>query len=361
VRQVTRDQLASVLVEAHILPARTAPSFQDILTDDGNADHTPWYIQALQVAGAWLAALLFTVFFFGSLLPGVRSDAVYLVVGLMVCGACVWFMRVKPTVRFLLQSALALGIAGQIMFWYGIGEKTDEFFIAALAVAALNAGIIPMARQRLQTFLSVMIISGAVLGALWDLKWWSGINVLVLLLGLGTVLAWEASSWYVRNAWRPAGYGLVMSFLGVVHLSLYPASEIFRYHGQETKWWISTIGLLLLLVFLLLRIAGGLGWNWSRRPVILLLAGSCVLAAAAHSSPGILAALLVLALGYQRRDRLLSGLAVLFLAVFLSAYYYHLELTLLKKSAALSASGVILLLFAFVLKKIAPAGEDADA
>ena len=127
------------------------------------------------------------------------------------------------------------------------------------------------------------------------------------------------------------------------------------------SWWITTVGLWVLLALVMVRIAGSLGHGWKSRPVLMLLAGVGVLAVTAHNSPGILGALLVLGLGYQRRDRLLSGLAVLFLAVFLSAYYYHLELTLLEKSAALAASGAVLLLFAFLLKKTAPTGESAHA
>ena len=81
---VTRDKLAGILVEAGIQLPGMDPSLKALLEDDKNEDHTPWYIQALQVAGAWLAAILFIVFFFGSLLSGIRNEIVYVVVGLMV-------------------------------------------------------------------------------------------------------------------------------------------------------------------------------------------------------------------------------------------------------------------------------------
>jgi len=358
---VARDRIVENLAAVGILPAGSEATVRSALYDDGAREHSPWYIQALLAAGAWLAAILFTVFFFGSLLSGVKNPMVHLTLGLSVCGGSAWIMRVKPEARFLVQFALALGIAGQLLFGYGFGDLADEFFAAALAVTVINIALIPLARQRLQTFLSVMIASGALLTALWDLKWWMGTNFLALLLALGVTAAWELKPWYVRRQWRPAGYGLAMSFFGVLHLSLLPASDIFRYRGQETSWWITTVGLWVLLALVMVRIAASLGHGWKSRPVLGLLAGVGVLAVTAHNSPGILGALLVLGLGYQRRDWLLSGLAVLFLAVFLSAYYYHLELTLLEKSAALAASGAVLLLFAFLLKKTAPTGESAHA
>ena len=358
---VAQDRIVEVLAAAGVLPAGSGPAVRLALSDDDAREHSPWYIQALLVAGAWLAAILFTVFFFGSLLSGVKNPLVHLTLGLLVCGGCAWIMRVKPEARFLVQFALALGIAGQLLFGYGFGDLADEFFAAALAVTVINAALIPLARQGLQTFLSVMIASGALLTALWDLKWWMGTNLLALLLALGVTAAWELRSWYARPQWRPAGYGLAMSFFGVLHLSLLPASDIFRYRGQETSWWITTAGLSVLLALVIVRIARSLGRDWNSPPVLWLLAGVGVLAVTAHNSPGVLGALLGLGLGYQRRDRLLSGLAVLFLAVFLSAYYYHLELTLLEKSAALAASGALLLLFAFLLRKTAPTGETAHA
>ena len=51
----------------------------------------------------------------------------------------------------------------------------------------------------------------------------------------------------------------------------------------------------------------------------------------------------LLALGYNYDDRILSGLAYLFLPVFLIMYYYALNVDLVYKSWILAGSGLILL------------------
>ena len=72
----------------------------------------------------------------------------------------------------------------------------------------------------------------------------------------------------------------------------------------------------------------------------------------AYQTPGILAAVIVLLLGFWRNNVLLMGLATLFLLFFLSAYYYNLEITLLNKSYILMGTGVVLLALRFAFQQV---------
>jgi uncharacterized membrane protein len=74
-----------------------------------------------------------------------------------------------------------------------------------------------------------------------------------------------------------------------------------------------------------------------------LALGTVLVSLPALWMPGILAATIVLALGFQRGNRILLGLAAIFLAIFLIAFYYNLEVTLLAKSLLLLAAGLLLL------------------
>jgi uncharacterized membrane protein len=60
-------------------------------------------------------------------------------------------------------------------------------------------------------------------------------------------------------------------------------------------------------------------------------------------TPGVLAAVIVIVLGFQRGNRLLLGLGSVFLVIFLIAFYYHLDISLLQKSLILVATGLLLL------------------
>ena len=68
------------------------------------------------------------------------------------------------------------------------------------------------------------------------------------------------------------------------------------------------------------------------------------------SAIGISFALILLILGREKEDRLLSVVGGVFLAIFLFFYYYNLSLTLAYKSAILVGSGVILLLGSWYIK-----------
>ena len=74
-----------------------------------------------------------------------------------------------------------------------------------------------------------------------------------------------------------------------------------------------------------------------------LAAGTVLVSLPALWTPGVLAAVIVIVLGLQRANRLLLGLGAAFLAVFLIAFYYHLDVTLLVKSLLLLATGLLLL------------------
>jgi uncharacterized membrane protein len=150
----------------------------------------------------------------------------------------------------------------------------------------------------------------------------------------------------------PVGAGVVVSFLGILTL---PLSDEF-----DLLWQIPAILLAVMLAYLLSRIALDLGYSLRNRVVIALLLGCLLLLVPSLRMPGILAALIVLALGFWRNNRGLMALASLFLVFYIGGYYYSLEWTLLVKSLVLLASGVTLLaLRYFVVRFTSKAGGEA--
>jgi uncharacterized membrane protein len=86
-----------------------------------------------------------------------------------------------------------------------------------------------------------------------------------------------------------------------------------------------------------------------------------LLAIPAHQTPGILAAIIVLTVGFWRGNLLLMGLATAFLAGFLTAYYYNLDFTLLVKSFILMGTGVLLLALRLAWLRLVVTNEETDA
>ena len=76
-------------------------------------------------------------------------------------------------------------------------------------------------------------------------------------------------------------------------------------------------------------------------PMIIATMG--VLLLATFTTPGILAAIGLMVLGYARRESELTGLGILFFPVFIVIFYFEWKTSLLTKSWILAGSGCVLL------------------
>ena len=74
--------------------------------------------------------------------------------------------------------------------------------------------------------------------------------------------------------------------------------------------------------------------------------------AAAWAVPGLLLALIVTILGAASGNRAYVGAGIAFLAIFLGAYFYGIQITMMTKSATLIASGVVILAARWILLRV---------
>ena len=189
-----------------------------------------------------------------------------------------------------------------------------------------------------------------------------GSDLAVLLVVAAAALAWRARAATAdrtrSTVLEPVGYGLVAALLGLllVDAMLGPWTAWLAGGRRASDWQLgllTTTGVAAALGLLLrgvLRERGAAG-----EPVVAGLAGVVLLAALTLPTPGIVAAVATLALGFDRRRPVLVGLAALFLVAFLALYYQSLRLTLLEKSGVLVASGALLLLArVYVTRRLLP-------
>ena len=251
----------------------------------------PWFVRALIGIGAWVAA----GFFLGFLSEADLIDwytASLAVWGLAwIVGALV--LRRVTRHEFFGQLSLAASVAGHVMTLVGVANAYDHDMWPVAAVAVLLCvAQYPLNRDSLHRFLSVVGTIGVVVGWLMgdDLHHLLHVVVLVEVAGVGAVF----TAGRVRAGWRPLGFALATA----------------------------------LPMTLLLTISG------------------CEVA-----TPGLLAAIGLIVLGYALGERVLLGLGVVFVPTFLIAYYYDLDVGLDIKSWTLMASGAVLLAARWVLSR----------
>ncbi len=307
----------------------------------------PWYLRLLAAAGAWgIAASGLGLL---ALLLPLDSGAGRLIAGALLIAAGTglrWRIRHRPPTA-LAQLALAGLIAGDVLGITAAAELLDGRTWALLG-AGLNALLLAIYPDRLGRFLGAL--SACLLAA-----WWVGGQPLELpphtlgaaLLPAAIALAGaepDRSPLAVRG---PAAAGMIGAMFCLLILDLWVRRE-------PGPWaWLSAASLCAGAIGLAARIARATGLRGPRAAWIYL--GPVGLGLLTWRVPGVLAAAAVMALGFHRREPVLTGAAAVFLAGFLGFLYYDLDLSLPAKSLALLGGGGLLLVARQLLLR-GPAG-----
>jgi len=158
-------------------------------------------------------------------------------------------------------------------------------------------------------------------------------------LAFGTVVFWEresciATTGHADLLW-PIGYALPTALLVILGFSLMQQPNVWI-----IDWMISTLGILVVLLGWEYAILSRYGVQAKRLLVAGVLLGTTLVLLPTLPAPGIAAAILVLLTGFRRGNRILMGIAIAALVVFVIAFYYYLALTLFWKSLILLSSGI---------------------
>ena len=306
----------------------------------------PWYIRTMVGFGAWLSSLLL-IGFVSSM--GLGIDGGMTAFGLLFLGGAI-YLRKSAANDFAVQSALAAGLAGQALIVIGIMQMID-WEVPKLGpglVAAINVVLFVVFPDRIYRVLTVLLTVGSLVILFYMQEW----NALVPLFGPllaagliavtlnGAKLLTGASAVYLR----PLQSGLMLSAFGCLMAStVYVLPELGATIQFYPRPWISTL-LLGLLVLTVISIA----WKdiLAGAPAItryLVFAIVGIVIASSWLAPGLLLSLVVLVLGAHTGHRSMTGAGIAFLAVFLGAYFYGIQLTMLQKSITLITTGVAVL------------------
>lgn len=336
--QTTLGQLMTQLTQEGYFSAERAEQLQTYLATPVGASESPWYVKLLVGISAWLAALFLGFFF--SLTGLVDSSTSMVVVGLILCAVSAGVKHLVGNSIFWSQLAFAFSLAGQGLSIAGIADWTDNTTQTALLAALLEGVLFVFYPDLLHRLISVLAVIAAAVVVLYDQHLGNGIHALTMLTALGAVALWQAEVHILGQRWgnfhAPLIYGLpiaLFAICGLAQVGLFPS----------TYWWISAVGLALVLLYLGYQILSDLAIPPQSAVGLWFVASLVLVMIPAWQTPGIVAALIVLLVAYWRGNTLLLGLAMLFLLLFLGAYYYNLDITLLNKSYILMGTGVVLL------------------
>jgi hypothetical protein len=306
----------------------------------------PWYVRTMVGFGAWLASLLL-IGFVASI--GTILDWGYIFCGLgFMVGAV--FLRNAAENDFTTQCALAGSLAGQALFVYGVMEATGRSSTEAVSgmIIVLNVILFMFFRDRIHRVLSVLLVVGSVTVLLYAWHWNALVPVLGPVLAAALVALGANRSRLVavgKGAYlRPLQSGVMLSAFGCLLLStVYVLPELDLSFQFYPRPWVSAVLLGALLVF----VARG-SWqtllDGAPQSTTYLVYGTLtVVIVAAWNAPGLLLALTVTLLGASSGHRTMVGAGIGFFVVFLVAYFYGIQTTMLEKSVTLVLSGAAIL------------------
>jgi len=315
---------------------------------------TPWFVRVMAGFGAWLGGLFLLGSVLGLFTAAFNSRTGMLVLGLLLIGAAFGLYRAAGKSEALQQFGLAFSMAGQFAFGFGFVDlwhlNSDQMMFALCLMQVALVLLMPSALHR---FLSTLF---AVIAAYYALQLNHAVALGAMLLAPAVAWIWLAeAAWIVaRRAalWRPVGYALALALL--FWQAPLAASWMFNWGREPTlfaaPYWLAPLAyagsLIAVAGILARRQAPGAWLNW--------VVAAAVVSLAAVLAPGLIAALLVLVLGFAAGNRILCGMALLAASWYLGAYYYQMQITLLEKSGVMLATGVVLLAMRFGLSVVWP-------
>lgn len=344
-----------------LLAQLTPPSEGDLrplppeLSGRDDAESSPWYVKALAGIAAWIAAFFLGAFFgVAGLIDSWESMVIW---GAVLAVVAVGLRRWLRQSIFWGQLAFAFSLAGQGLLIAGVTWQTESVITSALFAAGLAVLMFLLYPDTLHRLLTLLLFVVAMLALIYEQNQPDLIHLVTLALAVGSVAVWQGELHLIASRWHPfrapLAYGLPIALFGICIFSLVDLFGVIH-------WWWTAGALALLLLYVAYQVLRDLDWSllspvglWAVGAVLLLLIP-------AYSTPGILAAMIMLVLGYWRGNTLLMGLSTLFLLFFVSAYYYNLDITLLNKSYILMGTGVILLGLRLGLRRVIGSGSLGD-
>jgi hypothetical protein len=353
----TLRTLVDDLVNQKLLEPLTAAQLSDELATSSTQSPTPWFINLLIVISAWLSVIPFLIFLYAANLVG-SSTIIDMGIGIFLLVATTFLHYVHSKNLFFNQLALALNLVGQTLFIVSLLLETQDITIVALATLGLQIVLMGVYQDSLLRFLAILIATIAILVIIYEYDSFPAIHALIFLTAAGAAWCWIRESRHLTHnimasLYQPLGYGFVIALQTVLIFSILPNMDLI----PVLSWWWSALGLtiILLIVEYLVLLKNDIQIHSVTSYAI--FASTLIVAFLLSTGPGIIAAIIVLLLGFQRGNRLLMGIAFIFLTIFLVAYYYHLDITLFLKSITLISSGLVLLALRFMFKHVLPLTE----
>ena len=293
--------------------------------------------------GAWIAGVIL------AMLVLTYWESLSILMGLIFIGIAWWLIHSKPSV-FLRQLAYCLWVCGQAAVLIHTELLTDSLLLIWLIQIGITLLSIMNRMHWLVLLLQLLLAHALGIAVLIEqhpfshdhrlITWIMLLNYSVLTVALLTARHWLASAyaksvnlWMISILAATAIFQCLLQFGVAQQLHPRGIDEAIVFYILPAVWLLSFIGIHLK--------------QFSLTPLWLIPAAGILLIALGYFEIFII--LVLMAWAMVNQQRLMQALLVLLLIFWLWLLYYNLGLSFLFKSVSILASGLLVLLLAYVL------------
>ncbi len=337
-------------------------------------DDSPWFMKGLMGIGGWIAA----IFLLGSV--GLCISTLFLglddsqfgifiaIIGIILLAVTTYFN--STTDAGIFRSQLSLSVHGTGHFLLAIGFtmafelwNTDtDLVMVLLFVTIVQIIFIFLYKDSIYRFLATL----AIIFCLSAIAYIYEAPILISLL-IGGLMILAISLWADKlpTRWQiqhftllePIRYGAI---IGAFAILIYEVTNRYFEFVPANTVRITTAILFFCLIWLETQLLDEYEVRLTSPFALAIFAISLAISIPIWTTPGILAGIISILLAFRRRNRILLGISYLYLAGFISYYYYWLDVTLLTKSIILVITGILFISARFILRRIVTIPDEVE-
>ncbi|WP_321283906.1 DUF4401 domain-containing protein [uncultured Vibrio sp.] len=316
---------------------------------------SPWYVKVLLAFSGWIAAIFFLCFLAMAYTALIHNSAIAGLTGGAILVVASILLR-TPRNEFIEHLALALSLAGQALVVYWIFDHSPVVdALNWLWVMLFQAVLVVLMPNFIHRVFSSLVLSLAFFMAML-LSGWS------VVVG-GTLLGGAAWCWCNELRFpsrmrlvQAAGYGLVLALLFFHGTELSGNRFLFLFSSSRMEQWGQPWMGELIKGVVMLSVVWAILRSYQQPAVhplaLMTLLATAVVCGLSLEVYGLTTGVTLIVLGFAASHRVLLGLGIASLLLFLSSYYSLLDLTLLAKSGRLCATGLALLLLRWCMLRV---------
>ena len=337
-------------------------------------DDSPWFMKGLMGIGGWIAAL-FLLGSIGLCVSILFLDPINIGFGILIAIIGSVLLAITTLLKtdsnfgvFRSQLSLSVHVTGHLLLAFGFAmtfelwNSDTDFVIILLFISIVQIIFIAIYKDSIYRFLATL----AIISCLSSIAYIYEAPILISLF-IGGLMILAITLWADKfptklqiqhfTLLEPIRYGVI---IGAFSILIYEITN--RYYGFEpaNTAKITTAILFFCLIWLETQLFDEYDVRLTSPFALAIFAISLAISIPIWTTPGILAGIIGILLAYRRRNRILLGISYLYLAGFISYYYYWLDVSLLTKSIILVITGIIFISARFVLRRIVTMPDETE-